>query len=160
MFSPWDNLFSFRAFSREEKDRNHLLQGLVNMVDGVEQTSLNEIFFLVWFLLNVTMHYHGQAQLFSFWWVLGVFLEDFHTNVESISLHWVSDCFPRRFSYKCWEYKSALSVWLWFKNLKCIILQWSHHRYSITFLPLGSAFGVGCGDLSISVYCLLHWTLS
>ena len=39
----------------------------------------------------------------------------------------------------CWEYKSALSVWLWFKNSK-LIPQWSYHIHSITFLPWSSAF--------------------
>ena len=32
-------------FVDKEKDANHLVQGLVNMVDGVEQTTLNPIIF-------------------------------------------------------------------------------------------------------------------
>ena len=52
------------------KDGNHVMQKLVNMVDGVEQS-------------------------FSCWRVGNVFFDDFHAHVadfESISLHWVSYC--------------------------------------------------------------------
>ena len=35
-------------------------------MDGIEQTSLNLIFFLAWFLLNVVLPYHEEAQRFSF----------------------------------------------------------------------------------------------
>ena len=33
-------------FEENEKDRNHLVQGVMNIVDGVEQTNLNSIFSL------------------------------------------------------------------------------------------------------------------
>ena len=79
-------------FVENEKDGNHLVQGLMNMLEYI---SLNSIFFLVWFLLNVALHYHKEAQCFSYWWVQAIFLLNFHVYivaVESINLHWVSDC--------------------------------------------------------------------
>ena len=81
-------------FVEKEKSENHLLQGLVTMVDGVEQTSQNPIFFPAWFLLNIALCYYQEAKRFSNWQVQGIFLEDFHRHisaVESISLYWVSD---------------------------------------------------------------------
>ena len=108
-----------KHFVKNRKDENHLMQVLRNMVNGVEQTSLHPIFFL----LNAALHYQ-KAQCFSYWWVSGVFFEDFHTHVaavESKSLHWVSDCGLR--------------------NSKWIIQTWSCHTLSIIFfhkaLPLG-----------------------
>ena len=78
------------SFRGQKKYGNHLVQGLVNMVDRVERTSLYPVFFPAWFLLNVALHYHGEAQCFFYWQVQGIFLEDFHayiTAVERISLH-------------------------------------------------------------------------
>ena len=71
------------------------MQGLVNIGDEVEHTSLDPIFFPVCFLLNVALHYHREAQYFSYWWVQGVLLKDFYAHVaavESISLYCVSEC--------------------------------------------------------------------
>ena len=84
------------------------------MVDGEEQNSINPIFFPVWFLLNVTFHYWATFLLLI--------------NVES---------FLWRYSrtHCCsWEYKSALSVWLWFKNLKEIVPWWSHNTHCTLLL--------------------------
>ena len=63
------------------------------MVDGIEQTSLNLIFFPTWFLLMVILCYHGEIQCFFYWQVWGVILEDFYARiaVKSISLYWGSD---------------------------------------------------------------------
>ena len=63
-------------------------------------------------------------------------------------------------SHSCWENKSALSVWLQFKNTRWVIPQWSHRIHSITFLPWSSTFGLGCGDSFLSIYCLLLGTWS
>ena len=54
-------------FVEKEKDGKHLVQGLMNMVDGAEETSLNQIFFPVWFLLNVALYTHWEAQPFFYW---------------------------------------------------------------------------------------------
>ena len=54
-----------KHFVENEKDGNHLVQGLRNMMDEVEQTNQNPVFFPVRFLLNVALHYHGEAQRFS-----------------------------------------------------------------------------------------------
>ena len=46
--------------------------------------------------------------------------------------------FLRRFSSShcsCWDYKSALNVWLQFKDWKWIIPLWFHHTHSMTFHP-------------------------
>ena len=72
-------------------------------------------------------------------------------------------CFFRGFSCihcSCWEYKSALSIWLQLKNSKWIIPWWSYHTHGITFLPWSSAFVVDWRDSSLSIQCLLCWTLS
>ena len=53
-----------------------------------------------------------------------------------------------------------MSVWLQFKNSTWLIPQWCHHTPSIKFLPWNSAFEVGCRYLSLSIHCLLRWTLS
>ena len=53
--------FNLENFIENEKDGNHLSD---NMVNRVEQTSQNEIFFPVWFLKNVALCYHGEAQHF------------------------------------------------------------------------------------------------
>ena len=47
MFSPDVQKIFCRSlnFAENENDENDLGQGLINMVDGVEQTSLNLIFF-------------------------------------------------------------------------------------------------------------------
>ena len=66
----------------------------MNTGSGVEQTTLNSIFFPVWFLLDVAFHYRGKAQRFSNWRIQGILFEDFHahvTSVENINLHWESD---------------------------------------------------------------------
>ena len=50
MFLPdfFEKIFSHSEhFVENKKEGNHLLQGLVNMLDGLEQTCLNPIFFLV-----------------------------------------------------------------------------------------------------------------
>ena len=69
--------------------------------------------------------------------------------------------FLRRFlctHCSCWEYKSALSVWLLFKNLKWIILRWSHHTHSITFLLWSSTFGVAVEihHCQSTAFCIEH----
>ena len=51
-------------FVNKEKDGNHLLQDLVNTVDGVEQTSLNPFFFLrdsFWMWLRVIIKIHKYS---------------------------------------------------------------------------------------------------
>ena len=97
------------------------MQGLLNMVDGVEQTSLNPEFFPAWFLLNMALHYDGEAQYFFNQRVWGVFL-DFHAHigaVKSISLH----C--------CLETQN----------------EWqSHHTHRIICLPWRFTFGVVSRD--------------
>ena len=48
MFSPdlLEKIFChLEHFFDNEKDGNHLVQGLVNMVNGVEQMSRNSVFF-------------------------------------------------------------------------------------------------------------------
>ena len=65
------------------------MQGLVIMVDRVEQTSLNPIFFSALFFLNVALCYHGEAQCSFYLWVQGISIKDLHqcvATVESISL--------------------------------------------------------------------------
>ena len=49
------------------------MQALVNMVDGVEQTHLNTIFFSMWYFLNAAFYYQGEAQCFSNWQRQGIF---------------------------------------------------------------------------------------
>ena len=92
----WEYLLSFWAFCREnEKDWNHLMQCLLNIANGEEQTSLNLIYFPSCFLLNVALCYLGEAQCFSYWKGWGIFLQDFHANttaVASLNLHWLCDC--------------------------------------------------------------------
>ena len=68
MFSPYLlKKISYSAhFVEKEKDESHLVQGLLNMVDGVEQTRQFQIFSL-WFLLNVALRYHREAQHLSYW---------------------------------------------------------------------------------------------
>ena len=51
--SSWGNFCHSEHFVENAKDVNHLVQGLVNIIDGVEQTSLNPIFFPLWFLLSM-----------------------------------------------------------------------------------------------------------
>ena len=66
-----------------------MVQRLVNMMDGVEQTSKIQYFFL-----------HDSCIImknahFSYWRVWNVLIEDFHAHVaavKSISLYWMSDC--------------------------------------------------------------------
>ena len=130
-FSPdlLENIFwNVEHIVENEKDGNHLVHGLMNMMDGVEQTSLNPIFFLhdsCWMRPYVIV----RSRMFCLFMSAGRFL-------------W-------RFPYtrcSCWENKTSLSVWLQFKNLNWLILLWSHHMHCITFLPWSSTFGVGCGD--------------
>ena len=62
------------------------MQGLVNMMDGVEQNKPKSIFSCV------ILAECGHALS---WRVRGVFLEDFHEHVTAFAsrnLHWVSDC--------------------------------------------------------------------
>ena len=70
-------------FVENEKDGDHSVQGQVNMLDGVEQTSLNPVFFHPWFLLNLALCYHGEVQRFSCWRERGVFF-DFHTYFTAL----------------------------------------------------------------------------
>ena len=104
----WSRTFLFRTqhvftwYSREhfspsnhnvdnEKDENHLMQVLMNMVDGVEQTRLNPVFFPSRFLLNVALNYHREAQHFSYLWLQDGFSKGFSVHVaaaENIRLHW------------------------------------------------------------------------
>ena len=77
-----------------EKDGYYLVQWLVNMVDNIEQTRQNPIFFPAWFLLNLSLHYYREVLHLIYWCVLSIFLEHFHapvTAVEGIILHWVID---------------------------------------------------------------------
>ena len=90
-FSPDLGKFFFHSdhFLENEKDGNHSVQGMINMLDGVEQTRLYPIFFPAWFLPNVPLHYHWEEQRFRYWQV---------------------QCFFR-FSLSlcsCWGYKSAI----------------------------------------------------
>ena len=64
-------------FVENEKYGNHLGQGLVNIVDGVEETSLKAILFPERFLLNVSLLYDEEVQRFFYCLVRGVFFEDF-----------------------------------------------------------------------------------
>ena len=69
------------------------MQSLLNMVNGVEQTSGNPIIFSVGFLLNVAYLCYTEEQHFSYRQVWGFFL-DSNAHVaatENISLHWMSD---------------------------------------------------------------------
>ena len=82
-------------FVENEKDINHLVKGLVNMMDGVEKTRLNPIFFPAWFLLNVILRYLEKHNVSPIDKCRAFFLEDFHAlfgTFESISLQWVSSC--------------------------------------------------------------------
>ena len=85
MFSPdLEKIFCHsQHFVENKKDGNHLVPVLVNVVDGVEQTSLNSIFFIAWFQLNVTLCYYREAQCFSDWWVWGVCL-DFYAHTAAV----------------------------------------------------------------------------
>ena len=61
---------------------------------------------------------------------------------------------PWRFScsYRsCWEPKSTLSIWLWFKNWKRIIPWWFYHIHNKIFYLKNSAFWVGFGWLYVWV---------
>ena len=125
-FSPdlLENIFflSFKALFRKQKRLKALVQGLLNMVDRVEQTNLNSVFFPVWFLLNMTLHCQKGGH-FSYWRVQGVFMEDFYAHFAAV------------------EIMSALSVWLWFKNSKSIIpmiLPYTQHNFSSMKLCLWS----------------------
>ena len=65
------------------------MQGLVNIVDDVEETSLNWVFFPTLFLLNVALHYLWEARVErAFFFVFHAYFE----TVERISLHWLSAC--------------------------------------------------------------------
>ena len=55
-------ILSFRAFPKDWKNGNYLVQGPVNMLEGVEQISLNPV---LKFLLNVASCYHKEAYNFS-----------------------------------------------------------------------------------------------
>ena len=74
------------------------------------------------FLLNVALHYHGEAQSLSYWRVWGVFFKFSCTCCS------------------CWEYKSALYVWLQFKNANWLIPWWSYHTNCITYISWIIAF--------------------
>ena len=123
--------FVIQSIFREGKRLKSLGARLGIMVIGVEDINLNPIFFPPWMWPCVIM-------------------EKF--NVSSID-----KCrrFLRRFSYthcSCWDYTSASRAWLRVKNLKWIILQWSHHTYRLTFLSWSSAFTVGCGDCCYNLH--------
>ena len=102
-------------FVKNKKVGNHFVKGLVKMVDGVEHIRLHPISFPVWFLLNVILHYQREAQSSSNWWVLRVFLNDFHAPiaaVESISLHWVSaveKLLINNWRCTCWDHRGNFS---------------------------------------------------
>ena len=51
------NILSFRPFCREEKDGYHLVQGLVNMVDGGRREQQKFNISPAWFLQNVALRY-------------------------------------------------------------------------------------------------------
>ena len=89
------------------------------MVDGIELTSQNPIFFLTWFLVNIPFPDEREFQCFFYWRVRAYFFEDF------LWIRW-----------NCSECKSEFSVLLHFKNSKWIIPEWSRHKYSkIVFSP-------------------------
>ena len=141
-FSKHFHLIFLRNFVENEKDRNHLVQGLVNMFDGgwTDQSESN-IFFL-----------HDSC-----WMWPSVIKEN-----QKVSL---TDKYKLLFRFpwthcSCWDSKSALSVWLQFKKSKWIIRWWFHHTHSVSFLPWNYAFGVGHRNSSLSIPCLLCWTLS
>ena len=54
------------------------------MVDGVEQTSLNSIFFPAWFLLNVALHYQGEAQRSYNWKLCGGGSKKIYTHIIAV----------------------------------------------------------------------------
>ena len=140
MFSPYflEKIFCHSEnFVKKEKYGNQLVPGLVNMLDEIEQTSRNSIFFPARFLQNVSFYYHWEALNISYWWVQSFYLEDFHAHVPAVE-----------------------SISLLFKNSKWIILWGSHPTHSITFIPWSSSFGVGSRDSSMSIHPLLNWTLS
>ena len=87
-----EKLLSFRAFYRKPKRQKIILCNLVNMVNVVEQTNQNSIFFLlVRFLLNVALHYHRETTFL---------LMKSAGHFPKFSSTW----------YSCWEYKSVLSI--------------------------------------------------
>ena len=118
-----------------KKDENHMLQDLVNIVEGVEQISLNPLFFPVLFWLNVALFYYEEA-CFSCWYAWNVFL-DFHTYVAAVG-----------------------SISLYWAVLKLKMNDTAVITYSITFITLSSTFRVGYRDLFLSIHCFLPWTLS
>lgn len=56
----------------------------------------------------------------------------------------------------CWRHKCAFIALLCFKNSKRTIPQWPHHTHNINFLQWRSAFGVGCGNISLLIHCVLR----
>ena len=92
-------------------------------MNSIEQTKLTPIIFPVWFLLNVVLCYHRNVQHFSYWWVQGIFLKDFHAciiAVKSISLHLV------------------FVVWKFQMNNTALIPPYTLHNFSSTKLCLCS----------------------
>ena len=65
------------------------MQGLVYMVDGVEQISLNPIFFPAWFLLHGALCYRSEGQYLSYWRVWGIFREDFYAHILKFLFDWL-----------------------------------------------------------------------
>ena len=61
------NINHSEHFIEKEKNGNHLVQGVVNMVDGVNRSTKKTILFLAWFLLIVSLRYHKETA-FSFYW--------------------------------------------------------------------------------------------
>ena len=62
-----------------EKDDTLSVQSLINRV---EQTGLNAIFFSVRFLLNMALRYYWEEESFSYGQVQCIFLQDFHAHVS------------------------------------------------------------------------------
>ena len=127
-FSP-DLLEKFCLFGHcleKEKYGNHLVQGLVNMVDKVEETNRNPIFYPAWFLPNVVLSKEkhnvspiDECKKFS----EKIFIHV--VTVESISPHWESDY-----------------------GLKTQ----NNHPHSVTLLPWSFTLGVGSRDSSTAFY--------
>ena len=102
-------------FLENKKDRNHLVQGLINIVDGVEQTQLNPICFLL-----------------DYCWMWLYVLRKSTTFLLSMRV----GCFLRRFSCihcSISEFKSVSNVWLQFKKLCCVYMWWSHYTHIFLF---------------------------
>ena len=122
-------------FVEKEKEGNHSLQGLVNIVSGVngiEKTTLNPIFFQhdsCWMRPCIIIWKHNFSP--------------------------IDKCKHVRFSCtrcNCRQYKSTLSVWLRFKNSIGIIplgsshndvsLEWNFENKFRTWWPVMTPFGL------------------